>query len=391
MAGGSVRAIEDGGKRPWLSPDVSYPPGLRARARALAEREAARARITIARGVRTLSESYTRERDQLDALPATTARYVGGLGFFFARDFPKALAVFDELAVLGLVPAVESLRILDLGAGFGTTSLGVARYCRATGFASKVSIDAVERDAGALERMRSLAAPSEELPALELRTHAQDLDAYLAGDTGRYELVLLGLALNELAPSLDARRALLLRAIERLAPGGVLLVIEPALHATARSLMEVRDALLGADGVAVLGPCTHDLPCPMLRAGERDWCHVELPLELPAEEAALARDAGLRDVKPTFAWLALGRERARPVDVTLHRLVSRALASKGKHEMHACGAGELRKVVALERDRLDPPLDTLRRGGLVALEQAALPLGTSVRLGRDAALRVVTP
>lgn len=127
----------------------------------------------------------------------------------------------------------------------------------------------------------------------------------------------------------------------------------------------------------------------MLAAGPRDWCHVELPLELPHEEARIAHAAHLRDVKPTFAWLALGRATDAQADVSLHRVVSRALPSKGKQEIHVCGDGTLRRLAALDRDRIDPPLDALRRGALIAL-RAEGPLGPTVRLGRDAGLELVT-
>lgn len=394
MTDGSVRGIAGSGKGQWRDPAIAYPRGLLARARVLAEREARASNTNLAAAVRALSEAYTRHREGLAELPATRARYVGGLGFFFARDLPKAVSVVDELRARGQLPHGEPLRLLDLGAGLGTTSLGIAHWAKATGFADRVEIDAVERDAGALSRMRELVAQadgSDELPQLVLRTHAADLEAFLARDEGRYHLALLGLALNELAPSTEARFALLRSMAGCLTHDGVALVIEPALHDTTRDLMTVRDRVAADPSLRIVGPCTHHAPCPMLAAGPRDWCHAELPLELPAEEAALAHAAHLRDVKPTFAWLALGRGERPPVDVPLgrlHRVVSRALPSKGKQEIHLCADGTIRRLTALDRDQHEPALDSLRRGALITL-RADRGLGASPRLGRDCSLLVV--
>lgn len=372
---------------PAIPGEIAYPSALLDRAHALATREAKAGYLDLAKAVATMSETYVARRDSLADLRGASARYVGTLAFFFARDFPKAVAVFEELHRRALLPKGETLRVLDLGAGLGTTSLGFARVAKARGLCSRMRLDAVEIDAGALVHLRELADGADELAAMSIEAHATRMESFAREARGPFDVVTLGLSLNELANDPAEREALLARLVSLLAPGGVLVVVEPALHDVTRALMQLRDRLALRDEVAILGPCTHRAPCPMLAAGERDWCHAELELTLPEREAKIAARAGLRDDKPTFAWLALGRavDRATKADAHLVRVVSRPLTSKGKTELAVCAERGLVRLRALDRDEVDPALDGFVRGELAELEGPAV-LEASIRLGKDASL-----
>lgn len=381
MSGASIRGITDEGKLPRFDAAFAYPEALLGRARRLAAIEANRAGLSVEAGIRGLREAYTLSRDRIAGVARTAPRYVGG-PFFVVRDLPKAMSLGYELVARGSFPRRATLRVLDLGAGLGTTTFGIARLVRLLGLAESLEVDAVDLDAGALERMRTLAEPDDELAPIALRTHAETLESFLGRAGATYDLILLGLSLNELADGAERRAELLVRATNRLADDGLVVVVEPALHGTTRALMQLRDRLVAAGREVVL-PCTHREPCPMLLAGDRDWCHVELDLELPPVEAALAEAVGLRDEKLTFAPLVLARRDV--ADVPLHRLVSRPLGSKGKTESIACGASGLVRLRELDRDATAEPLASFRRGSLVRID-ADRPLGESVRLGRDARL-----
>lgn len=384
MAAASIRGFGPEGKAPPFDAAFAYPGALVSRARALAAEDASRAGLSIAEGVAGLRSAYTLERERITDVARSRVRYVGG-PFFVVRDLPKAMSVAYELAARGLFPVRETLRVLDLGAGFGTTTFGFARVARRLGLAATLDVDAVDADPGVLDRMRKLAEPGDELAEISLRTHATRLETVLGTPGPTWDLILLGLALNELADDADRRFALLTQAIARLSPGGMLVVIEPALHATTRALMALRDRLAGAGHPIVL-PCTHGRPCPMLASGERDWCHVELDLALPTEEAAIAEAVGLRDERLTFSPLVVGRDReAEPV---LHRLVSRPLGSKGKTEAIVCGPSGLVRLRELDREVTGEGLAAQRRGGLLALDPPE-PTRDALRLGRDARFTAV--
>jgi len=183
------------------------------------------------------------------------------------------------------------LRILDLGAGPAPCSIAAAEWpCRdaegpegkgpeAKGSSAKVpevpriSISALDRSPLSLESGRRLAesagfafesvsdwnAERDELPS------------------GPFDLVVMGHLLNELFSNdvdrIRKRKEFLSQALALLSPGGLLLVIEPALQPTSRETIALRD-LLAAEGIPVLAPCLRSGSCPALPL-EGQSCHSE--------------------------------------------------------------------------------------------------------------------
>ena len=148
--------------------------------------------------IRQLSERYTRRGGAIrDAAVERAAR----LRFFVPRDLPKVMGPLAELADGQALPKSQRWRVLDLGAGLGTTSLGAAA------FAAKLSsppegldVIAVEREAALLDGMRALAdAATRDGLIVPMTLRAQSLDL-TRGElpSGTFDLILLGLSLNEL-------------------------------------------------------------------------------------------------------------------------------------------------------------------------------------------------
>ena len=83
--------------------------------------------------------------------------------------------------------------------------------------------------------------------------------------------------------------------------GGLMLLMEPALLATSRALIEARDSLI-ASGLKVAAPCLQSAgPCPALE-NPNATCHAQFDWEMPQIVADLAALAGLNraDVKMTY-------------------------------------------------------------------------------------------
>lgn len=127
---------------------------------------------------------------------------------------------------------------------------------------------------------------------------------------GRADCVSFGHSLNELwsgePDRLERRCALLERYATALAPGGAILVIEPALLSTSRDLLAVRNTLVGR-GWTVLAPCPgrSRLPCPALAAGESQTCHDEIFWKIPPRVAQLADSIGLDKESLKMTWFLL--------------------------------------------------------------------------------------
>jgi SAM-dependent methyltransferase len=347
----------------------------------------------LAEQVRALSILYTRRREEIgedDRTDLVAAR----LRFFLPRDLPKITLPLHELWRAGLLPTARSWRVLDLGAGLGATSLGVARFARAVDAADTLELTAVDPWARGLRLLEAVvqALPSEDFATVRLEARVGGMDD--PEPKGPFDLVLLGLSLNEWARGKTPRDAasLLSRLGSRLAPGGSLIIVEPALRAEARFLQGTRDELEARGGeLRVFAPCVSTEPCPML-ANERDWCHAELAGELDGRLAEVARRAGLRRSRRTFAYLTVRRDGesarslARPHG---YRVVSEVLPSKGKREVFVCGDGALvrLRLVNRELNEKNEDLEGLRRGDLVELDHPIPRESGAVRLRADDALR----
>ena len=315
-------------------------------------------------------------------------REAARVAFFLPRDARKIEAALRDLPL----PAADALSVLDLGAGTGASAVGALLALRHAGHRGPVAIHLVEPEAPALARAaRLLGALRPLLGPLSVHAFASDL----AAAAGRHHLVVLGQVLVEVGHGSPeaARVALHARLLGRLVqehlhPEGLLAVVEPALKITSRRLQTVRQTLIDTRAAAVLAPCPHDGPCPLLRRPD-DWCHEDLAVDLPPSLHPIARAAGLRWQGLTYSRLVLAPQpRRRPAA----RVAAPPAPSRGKHTLSLCLPGEtaLRPVDRLDRhatahnapwadaergDALDWP------GGATAARPGA---EDRVRRGRDA-------
>ncbi len=309
------------------------------------------------------------------------------IAFSFPRDVPKGAAAVRELIASGLLalPRDRPLRVLDLGAGLGAMTWGVVQALRAAGASGRVEALLVDEDPSVLEAAVAIGRAAHEVLGaspveLGIATQVQSLGRPLP--PGAYDLVLVGQVLSELDPRLevaarlDRQVALLEDVLSRVAPDGALVVVEPALRERTRHLHALRDRLLERRAATVFAPCLHAASCPMLPL-ESEWCHEDLPVDLPSWTVPLARAAGLRWQGLTFSYLVLRKDgrtalpsRAEPGQIRF-RAVSDLLRSKGKAELFICAEdGARRRIRQLEREAHEAtgiPFDDLGRGDVVTL------------------------
>ena len=343
-----------------------------------------RLRSPLAELVERTSRVYTREREDFAPASAKDALHAR-LRFYLVRDLPKLAGPVHELALGDALPGGSTWRVLDLGAGVGTTTFSFLAGAMAAGAApERVVVDAVDQTPLALRAFAALAEGAPGLPPLEVAAHSGDALRFVEGATGGWDVVLMGLFVNEL-PYADRQRLLDLLA-QRLRPGGTVLILEPALRETSRALHRLRDEL--AAGWGVYAPCLRTGPCPMLET-ERDWCHEEELLTLPPALESVARGAGLRGDRLRYSYLTLRRDE-RTLRGALDaddgwRIVSQALKSKGKLEVYGCADPGRIRFTRLDRHAADPnaAFGEARRGQVLRIEGAE-PKGKGRRLGADA-------
>lgn len=344
--------------------------------------------------IRQLSERYTRRGGALrDAVAERAAR----LRFFLPRDLPKIGGPLAELALADALPKERAWRVLDVGAGLGTTSLGAAAFARGLALPPpRLEVLALEREPTLLDGMHglveALAAHPELGVPITLKSSAVDLEQ--GGlPSGTFDLIVMGLSLNELfegaADAIERRAQLLERLASRLAEDGSLILVEPALSETSREVMALRDVLFALGTTSIFAPCPAGTAhCPLLDR-QRDWCHEDLPLSLPPALAQLAKKAGLRFEGLSYAYLTLRRGPAlSEVLGGAARVVGGPIHTKGRSEIHVCHEGKHRRLNVLDRDG-GGEMAGARRGALLSL--TVKEPREVLRWGRDAEGRVVRP
>jgi small ribosomal subunit Rsm22 len=366
--------------------------------------------------VAKLSLAYnTGDLGQLRGAEALSAR----LGFSFARDVPKAAGAVRELVAMGALrlPERRSLRVLDLGAGLGASTWGLWSAVSTSAPTTRGTIEAVcvDDDGAALSLAAAIADARRGRDSLEVVV--QPLRATVSRGAseakGSFDVVVLGQVLSELGGGdeegrLVARVKLVRSALDRAAPDGSVVIIEPALRDRTRHLHAVRDALLAepSGGVHVFAPCLHAAPCPAL-ADEGAWCHEDLDVDLPPWLWPVAAEAGLRWQGLTFSYLVLRKDGrslracAEP-GAALVRMVSEPIVTKGKREAFVCGdvddagAGDRLTPMRSRFRRLDrdesetnAAWEDAARGDVLACDP---PLSTGrPRIAKDASVLLVTP
>jgi SAM-dependent methyltransferase len=295
-------------------------------------------------------------------------------------------------------------RVLDLGSGPGPASAAVIDACEASaGGLPLERLVLVDKSAKALTLAKTIIAESPGRSA-RIETVELDLESGAKLPEGPFDLIVMGHCLNELwrsAPDVLERRAgLAERAAESLAPDGRMLLVEPALLATCRDLIALRDRL-ASRAWHILGPCPGSYPCPALAAGPERSCHAESPWKAPEPLASLARAAGLDRESVKFAFFSLTPkeklEARTPSDASRplandRRVVSEPMLNKaGRLRYVLCGAGRLETLSARadDADTRAREFIGLRRGDILRAEGLEVRQGGGFGLLPESRLEVV--
>ena len=310
----------------------------------------------IAQGVGRLSAGLTRDRALAGARylddPALLGAY---LMFYWPRSY----------AQLGVVIPPEPGRVLDVGAGPLPLSWAAVD-------AGATSVMAIDREPRALALGRRLG----DTPIAAQTWDAERGDAL---PDGPFDTIVMGHVLNELwlgKRAVERRVGFVESLLRRLAPGGRLVLLEPALRETSRALLEVRDQVKAT----IAAPCLVQTPCPALLR-ESDWCHAERAVEQPPELVQIAAEAKLHAERVKMSYLVLQNEPLAPVDEKLFRIVSEKLPQKGKTIVFGCGPRGRHPLVLADKDRAadNATFGELERGDLVEVE-AVEPRGDGLRI-----------
>jgi ribosomal protein RSM22 (predicted rRNA methylase) len=270
---------------------------------------------------------------------------------FFPQSFARTILVLEELAWLKALPSDQEVRLLDLGAGAGAAAMAAARFYARKFPETKVTLELVDRSEAALARARTLHRDLSSLwPGSDLKTTRRNfLQSLPESEDNLYDLILCSFALGEAYAGQDDTRAAedLRRQMTLLKPGGLLIVLEPALKETSHRIMKIRDEI-SAGGLRVVAPCPHQFSCPLREEGKY-WCHEvrtwQPNPDLQRVNSLLHRR--LHELKWSFVVFQKPPEGGDlPEPSSCSRLVAPMSKQKGRFVTRLCSApGELQEVM----------------------------------------------
>lgn len=227
----------------------------------------------------------------------------------------------------------ETLRILDVACGTGSASLAVLDIF------SPEKAEIVLQDSNptpiklAEEFIRKL---HRNVSTKRVVCNGEDIHRYIKGN---FDIILVSFSLFDIfGGNTEDIKNWIRRVLFKY--GGIQVIIEPALKSRARALMEIRDTFKES----VVAPCTHNLPCPMLKS---DWCHFGIKWNAPDVIRNGIYLVGGKPPDINFSFIAFGDTSKTP---KLIRLVSHRLPEKGRIRVFGCWNGKKVEIHVFKRD-----------------------------------------
>ncbi len=353
----------------------------------------------LAEDVIRLSRLLTREREELPAAYLRDQRLRQAyLAYFLPSNLSK---IHKPLHELSLHPRnlllKERLRILDIGSGPGTATLGLLDFFSRRDKGPRLEFLAIDQVAQNLRDAEELfkTFPQRKYLDASLKTVQSTIANMQLLLVDRFDIIILSNVLNEIFAhderKYEKRTDLLCGILKQnLADGGSFIIIEPALRETSRDLLEVRDGLVGR-GFHIYSPCAREGMCPAL-ANPRDWCHEDVSWEPTPLVREIDRLTGLRKDSLKFSYLILRNDGAALRDNSgekIFRVVSEPLVSKGKREFYVCGVDGRKLITRLNRDAtpVNEEYTILGRGSVVTFERL-VDEGKRYRVTKDTKLHL---
>lgn len=316
----------------------------------------------LERQIQHLSDLFTTERasafgdygNQDDLLLAY------GL-FYFPQTFVRAgFPLREAMELRQWVPAKgRPARLLDLGAGLGGALMGAATALLQNG--SVVEATAVDRSARSLAYLRRLATENEaQLPGMRLETVSGDLRCFPArsGSERSFDLIIASFSIGEafFGEPVEKVHEWIRSLLKLLEPGGILILLEPALHETSERIEQLRDRIAAEKSAWIWGPCPHHHRCPLLADG-KFWCHEVKNWAVPESLAFLNRRLFRSIALLKYSFLTLGNQPPAPLPALAEpaqtaRLITPMSEMKGKFVFAGCAADGERHEFEIQKRNL---------------------------------------
>jgi SAM-dependent methyltransferase len=292
-------------------------------------------------GVRELSDMFngvTLHRPGYLASQRLRRAYVH---YYLPVNAEKVARVLREMDAYA--PPLKKPRVLDFGCGPGTAAIATLLHRPVADLCLVDVVDEALDDARFFCRELGVEPRAMHVPPDE-----------------EFDLILAANVFSEHLAPLE----------ERLAEGGHLVVVEPALKESTRRLMQWRNEAV-ARGFQVAAPCLGTAKCPMLEHDDL-WCHQDVAWPRPASVAEIDRRVGLTKESLKYSYAVITKGGGSLADLKGEfRVVSNLHKEKGKAWAWLCGRqGPLCRAEVLTRHRSESTAAFFHadRGHVLALQ-----------------------
>ena len=238
----------------------------------------------------------------------------------------------------------STVTILDIGSGPAPASMAICDLLSSI-TTNQIEVTLVDSSTKAMELAKRIYG--DDNPNVKVRTIKTDLQQGLPPMSTKFDIIVMSHSINELwkdkTDKVERRSEFINHIAENLKPTSLLLISEPALLETSRSLIQVRDELI-KNGFSVLSPCLKSHPCPVLSSGPNHTCHSEIQWNPCEPVASIARSAKLDRESVKMTFFAFCKADSVPIqpDNASYRVVSDGMLNKSGRIRYLLCDGEKR-------------------------------------------------
>ncbi|OFZ19732.1 MAG: hypothetical protein A2X94_16910 [Bdellovibrionales bacterium GWB1_55_8] len=308
--------------------------------------------------------------------------------YFMPSNLFRVASVWAELSRLGYRwPAKLPFRAIEFGAGpaAGASGIAAGEAHAPVGLPAEGNWALIEQDRPMLQLGAKWAGSYFESQGRNwgVRDFHRTVEigrGFLPRTAPSFSLWVMSYFLNEcLDPPSDIARALVDGWDRHLEEGGLVILVEPALRAQSRKLLELRKELLAvfekrkSDQYRILLPCLGHQACGAL-SSEQDWCHEDVSWWRPPYFRVIDKMSELDRKSLPFSYLVVSKTKKTTEELfpelrgslagQRYRLVSPAHPEGREQEFFVCGQEGKRRARYRAKGEEDPAA-SLERGDIL--------------------------
>ncbi len=330
----------------------------------------------LAKAVLSLQRGLTGERTLITKTYMDNPEYVSAyLAYYWPVSYTQILHSLEEAHEASCNPIPQNshqLTILDFGSGPAPMSTAFLDFLSLHNPGiTQITVYLTDISRNAMDIGETILTHASYPFALTVHKVCTSSISAILDLQVHFDCIIFGHSLNELISKQPSSfyeiNNLFIKALNT---SGTALFIEPALLATSRNLIALRNFLFEKQTISYALPCPNTVRCSVLEAGPSHTCHDEFQWEMPPLVARLAQSHGLdRDVIK-MTWFLMFRQ-AQFCNSNTYTVVSEPLLNKaGRIRYIVCGSSGRIALSAPKTDIHAKELGffNLKRGDIIQIK-----------------------